>query len=348
MLCITIYKVMEEKLLYKYRSAEEDCFERDLKALKENYFWASDVEHLNDDQECFYNAQIILKQLKGLKFSFPGCSESIGSVEKQLRGLMEKVKTIGVFSLSRNPHIPSMWALYASERKGYCIIYRENKLMEYTNGVCLADKNLLDVVYAQSAPALDFRDFTNQNLLTKLVATKEQSWSYEEETRIVTDTPQEHKYVSSALYGIIFGAKMSENYKQKIKDTLVGRNIKFFQLRHKENDYGYEHILIDEFQTATSLSDEKYDFINKSTPVVDNFFIKLNFTPSSNKEIKDFVREFIKKHTDRQCNIYIYDKNVDMGKFDDDYHNYDYLQKYLIAEKYLGSDDLFFNKAHKS
>jgi len=348
MLCITIYKVMEEKLLYKYRSAEEDCFERDLKALKENYFWASDVEHLNDDQECFYNAQIILKQLKGLKFSFPGCSESIGNVEKQLRGLMEKVKTIGVFSLSRNPHIPSMWALYASERKGYCIIYRENKLMEYTNGVCLADKNLLDVVYTPSAPALDFRDFTNQNLLTKLVATKEQSWSYEEETRIVTDTLQEHKYVSSALYGIIFGAKMSENYKQKIKDTLVGRNIKFFQLRHKENDYGYEHILIDEFQTATSLSDEKYDFINKSTPVVDNFFIKLNFTPSSNKEIKDFVREFIKKHTDRQCNIYIYDKNVDMGKFDDDYHNYDYLQKYLIAEKYLGSDDLFFNKTHKS
>ena len=52
---------MEEKLLYKYRSVEEDCFERDLKALKENYFWASDVEHLYDDQECFYNAQIILK-----------------------------------------------------------------------------------------------------------------------------------------------------------------------------------------------------------------------------------------------------------------------------------------------
>lgn len=45
---------MEEKLLYKYRSIEEDCFERDLKALKENYFWASDVEHLNDDRECFY------------------------------------------------------------------------------------------------------------------------------------------------------------------------------------------------------------------------------------------------------------------------------------------------------
>lgn len=83
-------------------------------------------------------------------------------------------------------------------------------------------------------------------------------------------------------------------------------------------------------------------------PVVDNFYIKLNFIPSSNKEIEDFVREFIKKHSDRQCNIYIHDKNVDMAKFDDDYHNYDYLQKHLIAEKYFDSDNLFFNKAHKS
>ena len=184
--------------------------------------------------------------------------------------------------------------------------------------------------------------------MTKLVATKEQSWSYEEETRIITDTPKEHMYVSSALYGIIFGSQMSESDKHRIKDMLIGRNIKFFQLRHKENDYGFEHILVDEFMVDSSLSDDKYNFINKSMPVVDNFFVKLNFTPSSNKEIEDFVRGFIKKHSDRQCNIYIHDKNVDMAKFDDDYHNYDYLQKHLIAEKYLDSDDLFFNKEYKS
>lgn len=338
---------MEKKLLYKYRSIADECFVRDLKALREDYFWASDVEHLNDDQECFYNAQIILKQLENLKVYFPDSSESICNVEKQLRGLMDKVKTIGVFSLSRNPHIPSMWALYASERKGYCIIYREDKLMEYTDGVCLADKSLLDVVYTPSAPTLHIQDLSNHDLLTKLVATKEQSWSYEEEKRIITDTPKEHKYVSSVLYGIIFGSQMSENDKQKIKETLVGRNVKFFQLRHKENDYGYEHILVDDCQVDSSLSEDKYDFINKSMPVVDNFFIKLNFTPSSNKEIEDFVREFIKKHTDRQCNIYIHDKNVDMRKFDDDYHNYDYLQKHLIVEKYFDSDELLFNKAYK-
>ena len=335
---------MEEKLLYKYRSIENKCFERDLEALRGNYFWASDVEHLNDDKECFYNAQIILKQLEDLKVSCPDSSESICNVEKQLRGLMEKVKTIGVFSLSRNPHIPSMWALYASERKGYCIIYRENKLMEYTDGVCLADKSLLDVVYTPSAPTLHIQDLSNHDLLTKLVATKEQSWSYEEEKRIITDAPKEHKYVSSALYGIIFGAQMSENDKQKIKETLVGRNVKFFQLRHKENDYGYEHILVDEFHVATSLADDKYNYINKSMPVVGNFFVKLNFTPSSNNEIEEFIHEFIKKHTDRQCHIYVYDKDVDMKKFDDDYNNYDYLQKHLIVEKYFASNDLFFQQ----
>lgn len=95
---------MEEKLLYKYRSIEEDCFERDLKALKENYFWASNVEHLNDDRECFYNAQIILKQLDGLKFSFPGCSKSISNVEKQLRGLMVN-RMFAVHPIEKNHYI---------------------------------------------------------------------------------------------------------------------------------------------------------------------------------------------------------------------------------------------------
>lgn len=339
---------MTEKFLYKYRSVEDKCFERDLKALKENYFWASDVEHLNDDQECFYNAQIILKQLEGLKTLYPKNTISICNVEKRLKAVMEKVKTIGVFSLSRNPHIPSMWALYASERKGYCIIYREDKLMEYIGGICLADKNILDVAYASSAPILDLHDFPNRDLLTKLVATKEKSWSYEEETRIITDTPKAHKYVSSTLYGIIFGSQISEKDKQKIKDTLVGRNIKFFQLRHKENEYGYEHVLVEEFKVISSLTDDMYDFVNKSMPVVDNFLVRLNFIPSSNKEVEDFVREFIKKHSDRQCNIYIHDKNVDVKKFEDDYQNYDYFQQHLIAEKYFDSDELLFNKEHET
>lgn len=338
---------MAEKFLYKYRSVEDKCFERDLKALKENYFWASDVEHLNDDQECFYNAQIILKQLEGLKTLYPKSTTSISNVKKQLQAVIEKVKTIGVFSLSRNPHIPSMWALYA-ERKGYCVIYREDKLMEHIGGICLSDKNIFDVVYASSAPILDLHDFLNRDLLTKLVATKEKSWSYEEETRIITDTPKEHKYVSSALYGIIFGSQMLEKEKQKIKDTLTGRNLKFFQLRHKENDYGYEHVLVEEFKVVSSLTDDMYDFVNKSMPVVDNFFVKLNFIPSSNKEVEDFTREFIKKHSDRQCNIYIHDQNVNVKKFEDDYQNYDYLQQHLIAEKYFDSDELLFNKEHET
>lgn len=339
---------MTEKFLYKYRNVEDKCFERDLKALKENYFWASDVEHLNDDQECFYNAQIILKQLEGLKTLYPKSTTSISNVKKQLQAVIEKVKTIGVFSLSRNPHIPSMWALYASERKGYCVIYREDKLMEHIGGICLSDKNIFDVVYASSAPVLDLHDFLNRDLLTKLVATKEKSWSYEEETRIITDTTKEHKYVSSALHGIIFGSQMSEKEKQKIKDTLTGRNLKFFQLRHKENDYGYEHVLVEEFKVVSSLTDDMYDFVNKSMPVVDNFFVKLNFIPSSNKEVEDFVREFIKKHSDRQCNIYIHDQNVNVKKFEDDYQNYDYLQQHLIAEKYFDSDELLFNKDHET
>ena len=82
-------------------------------------------------------------------------------------------------------------------------------------------------------------------LMGKMVATKQTSWKYEEETRLVTDKFGRHDYLPSALHGIIFGTKMSEDDKKHIKESLTGRNIKFYQLYKKEDTYGYlfNHVL---------------------------------------------------------------------------------------------------------
>lgn len=45
---------MEKVYLYKYRSIE--CLDRDLKTLSNDSFYASDIKHLNDDQECYFNS----------------------------------------------------------------------------------------------------------------------------------------------------------------------------------------------------------------------------------------------------------------------------------------------------
>lgn len=337
---------MKDDFLYKYRGGDKETFDRDIEALKNNYFWSSDVEHLNDDQEFQFNSKALVNFLDTLKLKHPRSLQSIDNVKVQLNGIIEKVKTAGIFSLSRNPHVPSMWGLYASERRGYCIIYRKAKLLESVSGICMNDKILLDVQYAKSVPTLSPDDFKGNKMLVKLLATKEQSWSNEEETRIVTDECGRHDIPASALYGIIFGSQMSEQDKQKIKDALVGRNVKFYQLSGKINSYGYEHCYVGENKVCSSLDDKLYDYKCKSMPVVDNFFVKLKFMPSSEAEVKSFISEFKKKHADRQCNIYVYDMDVDMEKFKEDYENYDYLQKHLIAEVYFDTDEVLFNSEY--
>lgn len=338
---------MKVDFLYKYRGVDGENFDRDIEAMKSNYFWSSDVEHLNDDQEFQFNSKALVNFLDVLKQKHPRCCQYIDNVKLQLNGVIEKVKTAGVFSLSRNPHVPSMWGLYASERKGYCIIYRKDKLLESVSGICMNDKILLDVQYTKSVPILSPDDLKGNKMLVKLLATKEQSWNYEEETRIVTDECGRNDIPASALYGIIFGLQMSERDKQKIKDALIGRNIKFYQLRRKVGAYGYEHCFVGENKVCSSLDDKLYDYRCKSMPVVDNFFVKLKFVPSSEDEMINFISEFKKKHADRQCNIYVHDIDVDMEKFKDDYENYDYLHQHLIAEVYLGSDEVLFNKEYR-
>lgn len=47
---------MAKTYLYKYRSVE--CLDRDLKTLSNDSFYASDIIHLNDDQECYFNSEM--------------------------------------------------------------------------------------------------------------------------------------------------------------------------------------------------------------------------------------------------------------------------------------------------
>lgn len=338
---------MKDDFLYKYRGVDKDNYDRDIEALKNNYFWSSDVEHLNDDQEFQFNSKVLVNLLDALKQKHPRCSQSIDNFKLQLNETIENVKTAGVFSLSRNPHVPSMWGMYAPERKGYCIIYRKDKLMEAVSGICMNDKILLDVQYTKAIPTLSPDDFKDKKMLVKLLATKEQSWSYEKETRIVTDECGRHEVPASALYGIIFGSQMSEQDKQKIKGALIGRNVKFYQLSRKVDAYGYEHCLVDENKVCSSLDDKSYDYKCKSMPVVDNFFVKLKFMPSSEDEVKNFISEFKKKYVVRQSNIYVHDMDVDMEKFKEDNEKYDYLQKHLIAEVYFDTGEVLFNSEYR-
>lgn len=71
---------MNHNFLYKYRSIEN--INRDLKCLEENYFWASKIEELNDEQECLHNSKTLREKIKALCGLFPNCKESINRVNE--------------------------------------------------------------------------------------------------------------------------------------------------------------------------------------------------------------------------------------------------------------------------
>lgn len=224
-------------------------------------------------------------------------------------------------------------------------IYKE-RLLQSTSPVFYKDINLLDVVYEDETPQITVMDMRGDTLMGKMVATKQTSWKYEEETRIVTDKFGRHDYLPSALHGIIFGTKMSEDAKKHIKESLTGRNIKFYQLYKKADTYGYLFNLLDEYKIPSLFSDNMYVYKLFSNPVVDNFYVRLNFKPKDKKEVIEFIEAFRRKYTDRQHNIYVHDNETELERLTPNDADYDYLQKHLIAETMIGCCEIIFSHGH--
>lgn len=247
---------MAKTYLYKYRSVE--CLGRDLKMLSNDSFYASDIKHLNDDQECYFNSEMFIASLESLLKTFPNNDQVITKVRENFESIVSFRNQIGIFSLSKNPCSGMMWALYASERKGYCVIYDKEGLMEVAGPINKNDKQMLNVSYSHHLPKPDLMDIPSGTLIQKLYGTKEQSWSAEEEVRIITDNFGFQKIVPSALQGIIFGSEMLDADKAKIKDALKNRNISFYQLKRKTDDYGYTYVLDEIFEKPSDLGETSY------------------------------------------------------------------------------------------
>lgn len=325
---------MAKTYLYKYRSVE--CLDRDLKTLSNDSFYASDIKHLNDDQECYFNSEMFIASLEQLLKTFPNSNQVISKVREQFESIVSFREQIGVFSLSKNPCSGVMWALYASERKGYCVIYNKDCLMEVAGSINKNDRHMLNVSYSCNLPIPDLMDIPSGKLLQKLYGTKEKSWSAEEEVRIITDNFGFQKIVPSALHGIIFGSEMPVADKAKIKDALKNRNVSFYQLKRKTDDYGYTYVLDEIFEKPSYLDETSYAKpILSKYGVTDNYYVKLLVVPPNKEWVINFLIAFKEKYAegDRQINIWLFRK----GTPDEDMSiNSESFDKYCIGEWYVG------------
>lgn len=115
-------------LAYKYRSGRGikdkngvELFERDIQLLAQDSIYIPTVAQLNDPSEAFVDDgafKMVLNWLAPLT-----TAESASRVKESFQGLLDKIQSLGVFSLSKEINNELMWAYYASGHHGYAIVF---------------------------------------------------------------------------------------------------------------------------------------------------------------------------------------------------------------------------------
>lgn len=218
--------------VFKYRGGN---FERDLKSLKEDYFWAPTLENLNDPYEGMYKKDSLNNQIILLDDALKKINKSF---KNNIDTFLNFISSRGIYSLSRTQYNSILWSHYADSHRGFCVEYDLNKLLKL-------DKKTYEVIevdYVSVMPELNLSDLITSEMnialiLKKMIGTKSKEWGYEQEVRIITSVIEKQFYDFRALKCIYFGCNMNEKEKLIIMKTLKGRGIKYYDMKMTQNNY---------------------------------------------------------------------------------------------------------------
>lgn len=177
-------------IAYKYRFGRgtkddngKDIFERDIELLSHDTIYIPTIEQLNDPAEALFDDSLFNLQMKLFK---PFASRSsMERVNDALRDLYNKVRSSGIYSLSKEPANELMWAYYASGHCGYAIIFDTEILSRSFREVKYDNLYEIDVVYSINLPQFDITKIKRQsieNTLQCFVGNKSQAWKHEQST----------------------------------------------------------------------------------------------------------------------------------------------------------------------
>ncbi len=244
-------------MVYKYRGG---AFDRDLAALEQDYFWAANIESLNDPCEAISDRAGLENEF-GLLFKIFGVSND-SETRESFKGLLNQVDTmidstvkLGVLSLSKSYDHHLLWAHYAASHKGFCVGYDISVLQKQLNS--FGKHFSIDVKYSDAPAKIQMDDLMaiskkgGNEFLQKIIGTKPAIWNYENESRLITDNFGKQHYDYRAVKSIYFGLKMPDDEKQLLMDRLKGRGISYYQMMRNSNSYElFANPVPDLFETA--------------------------------------------------------------------------------------------------
>ena len=242
--------------LYKYTSIDKAHEEYSSHIFTDHELYFSPLTELNDPFEASFNVQPSQDKRANrqfadmaLKLQYPtlsrkerrkraqkegkiiGQSDFVSSVRKNMQ---QAYNTWGICCLSEVPYNVLMWSHYANKHRGFCLKYStEQFYVEHPEGRTIPHK----IHYTDQQPIARIID---EVAVRETLLTKAKQWEYEKEWRIVM--PERigwHPFPASCLTGVIFGYKMPEEHKDKIRLWCKDREpvIKYYQARGSENSY---------------------------------------------------------------------------------------------------------------
>jgi hypothetical protein len=152
------------------------------------------------------------------------------SFEKQRR---EQTATIGVACLTAKHDDLLMWGHYADGHRGICLEFA-------TPGEPFSRAS--KVQYRSDVPRINpmdiLEDKDDVDLFGALLLTKHNSWSYEQEWRLVHEKAgQRYSFDHRLLTGVYLGASMPRDHKELVAGILLGSPTTLYEMVRGDNSF---------------------------------------------------------------------------------------------------------------
>lgn len=222
--------------VYKFKSGLNQY---DFESLEKNYYWASNVNELNDvfestidsaqiDRTFEFMAKMIDKDVN---------SENLELVKTNTHSVLTNTDLFAIFSTSADFKNELLWAHYANSHKGFCIEYDLNRLQNVDGG-----KNVIiqPIKYKSKPPKFNILDLISNKdnqIASKVAFYKSKAWEYEKELRILTMKHGKVQHPFDAITGIYFGINSSAELKKRAKEALKNHSVDFYCMKRKERSY---------------------------------------------------------------------------------------------------------------
>jgi len=202
--------------LYRYRSLKADprtgraCLDqlaREIDAVLQGYIYCSRYTDMNDPMEGFYRASIRARDHEEY-------SAFIADVREEKLGL-------GIASLSETWYNELMWAHYADQFRGICVVYVASRLL---HGLSDGDR-FARVAYGDKPYHINLEGLRSDARARAILSTKNLKWSYEREWRLFAKAPGEAHHGHGVIPTIFLGTRMHIDDRDEIARRLEGSGI---------------------------------------------------------------------------------------------------------------------------